>query len=36
LDSGLPAGPFTGVVVDAQGGLVAASLTEGLLYYHLP
>jgi hypothetical protein len=32
LDSGELAGQFTGVAVDAKGGLIAASLTEGLLY----
>lgn len=36
LDSGQLTGPFTGVVVDAQGALIVASLTEGLLSYHVP
>jgi photosystem II stability/assembly factor-like uncharacterized protein len=36
LDSGQLTGQFTGVVVDAQGALIAASLTEGLLFYHVP
>jgi photosystem II stability/assembly factor-like uncharacterized protein len=36
LDSGEFTGQFPGVVLDAQGALIAASLTEGLLYYHIP
>jgi photosystem II stability/assembly factor-like uncharacterized protein len=36
LDSGPLTGPFTGVVLDAQGALIAASRTEGLLYYRVP
>jgi photosystem II stability/assembly factor-like uncharacterized protein len=36
LDSGQLSGQFPGVVLDAQGALIAASLTEGLLYYHGP
>ncbi|HZC65841.1 MAG TPA: hypothetical protein VE545_04665 [Candidatus Dormibacteraeota bacterium] len=36
LDSGEIAGEFTGVVMDPEGALIAASLTEGLLYYRIP
>src|SRR5258707_14785232 len=36
VDSGELAGQFTGVAVDAQGAIIAAALTEGLLYYHVP
>ena len=36
VDSGELMGQFSGVAVNAQGALIAASLTEGLLYYHVP
>ncbi|HZC65936.1 MAG TPA: glycosyl hydrolase, partial [Candidatus Dormibacteraeota bacterium] len=36
LDSGELAGEFTGVVMDPEGALIAASLTEGLLYCRIP